>query len=104
MLTNLGYHVTARESSLAALRLFREKPDGFDLVLTDLTMPNMTGDKLAAELLALRPDIPIIIVTGFSEQMKEAQMKRMGIKKVILKPIIQRDLAESIREILDSND
>lgn len=104
MLTKLGYQVTVRESSAEALRIFSQSPYQFDLVITDLTMPNMSGDKLAAEFIALRADIPIIIVTGFSEQMKEAQMKRMGIKKVILKPLIKRHLAESIREVLDQPD
>jgi len=100
-LTRLGYRVTGRTSSIDALKLFSKTPHGFDLVITDLTMPNITGDKLARELLSLRADIPIIIVTGFSEQMQEEEMKRMGIRKVILKPIITRDIARAIREILD---
>ena len=96
MLTRLGYQVTGMTSSVDALKLFCEKPHAFDLVVTDLTMPNITGDKLAKELLSLRADIPIIMVSGFSEE-----MKRMGITKVILKPIITRDIAQAIRDVLD---
>lgn len=103
MLSRLGYRVTGLTSSVEALKRFSEKPHGFDLVITDLTMPNITGDKLARELLALRADIPIIMVTGFSEEMKEEAMKRMGIKKVILKPIVTRDIAAAMREVLDKS-
>jgi PAS domain S-box-containing protein len=103
MLTRLGYQVTGRTSSVDALKLFCEKPHAFDLVITDLTMPNITGDKLAQELLSLRADIPIIMVTGFSEEMKEKEMKRMGITRVILKPIVTRDIAIAIRDVLDKN-
>jgi signal transduction histidine kinase/ActR/RegA family two-component response regulator len=101
MLTRLGYRVTGRTSSVDALKLFSETPRGFDLVITDLTMPNITGDKLAREILSLRADMPVIIVTGFSEQMQEEEMKRMGIRKVILKPIITRDIARAVRDVLD---
>ena len=101
MLTRLGYRVTGLTSSVDALKLFGEKPHNFDLVVTDLTMPNITGDKLAKELLSLRADIPIILVTGFSEEMKEKEMKRTGIKKVILKPLITRDIACAVRDVLD---
>ena len=100
LLARLGYQVTGRTSSVDALKLFGENPYGFDLVITDLTMPNITGDQLARELIALRADIPIIMVTGFSEEMKEEEMKRMGIKKLILKPIVTRDIAKAMRELL----
>lgn len=103
MLSRLGYRVTGLTSSVEALKLFSEKPHGFDMVITDLTMPNITGDKLAREILARRADIPIIMVTGFSEEMKEEAMKRMGIKKVILKPIVTRDIASAMRDVLDKS-
>jgi len=103
MLSRLGYRVTGLTSSVEALKLFGEKPHGFDLVVTDLTMPNITGDKLAREILARRADIPIIMVTGFSEEMKAEAMKRMGIKKVILKPIVTRDIAKAMRDVLDKS-
>jgi len=67
MLERLGYEVTARTSSIEALELFRVKPDQFDLVITDMTMPNMTGEKLAKEIMGIRADIPIILCTGYSE-------------------------------------
>ena len=101
MLSRLGYRVSGLTSSVEALKLFGEKPHGFDLVITDLTMPNITGDKLAREILARRADIPIIMVTGFSEEMKAEAMQRMGIKKIILKPIVTRDIARAIRDVLD---
>jgi CheY-like chemotaxis protein len=101
MLTRLGYRVTGYTSSVDALRRFSENPHGFDLVITDLTMPNITGDKLAREILAMRNDIPIIIVTGFSEELQEAEMKRMGVSNIILKPIITRDIALAVREALN---
>ena len=65
-------------------------------------MPNITGDRLAREILSMRADIPIIIVTGFSEQMQEDEMKGMGVKRVILKPIITREIAHAVREVLDA--
>jgi nitrogen-specific signal transduction histidine kinase/CheY-like chemotaxis protein len=103
MLSRLGYRVSGLTSSVEALKLFGEKPHGFDLVITDLTMPNITGDKLAREILARRADIPIIMVTGFSEEMKAEAMQRMGIKKIILKPIVTRDMARAIRDVLDKS-
>ncbi len=68
ILQRFGYHVTIRTSSIEALELFRSKPNGFDLVITDMTMPNMTGDKLAAELITIRPEIPVILCTGYSKK------------------------------------
>jgi CheY-like chemotaxis protein len=100
-LERLGYHVTSRISSLEALEAFRANPDKFDLIITDKAMPNMPGEKLAVELIKIRPDIPILLCTGFSESMSEEKIKSMGIKGLLLKPIIMRDLAKKIREILD---
>ncbi|MBW1796685.1 MAG: response regulator, partial [Deltaproteobacteria bacterium] len=79
MLERLGYHVTARTSSVEALEAFRAQPDRFDLVITDQTMPNMTGVELAKELMRIRPDIPIILITGFSEIVPPEKAKKMGI-------------------------
>ena len=101
MLERLGYEVTTRTSSIEALELFRTKPDQFDLVITDMTMPNMTGDRLARELIKIRPDIPIIICTGFSERITEEKAKGMGIKAFVMKPIVIRDIANTVREVLD---
>ncbi|NQT54889.1 MAG: response regulator, partial [Desulfobacteraceae bacterium] len=103
MLKHFGYEVTSRTSSIEALELFRTKPDRFDLVITDMTMPNMTGDKLAKELIKIRPDIPIIICTGFSERISEEKAKGMGIKAFAMKPLVMQDLAKTVRKVLDEN-
>ena len=101
ILGNLGYKVTARTSSIEALEAFRHNPDAFDGVITDMTMPNMTGDILAKELLKIRPDIPIILCTGFSEQIDEKKAKEMGISAFVMKPIVMSEIANTIREVLD---
>jgi CheY-like chemotaxis protein len=101
MLERLGYHVTARTSSIETLEAFRTAPDTFDLVITDLTMPNMTGVQLAKKLLEIRSDIPIIICTGFSEKISEDKAKAMGISGYVMKPIVTGKLAKKIREVLD---
>ena len=102
MLKYLGYQVTSRNSSIDALEAFRFKPDQFDLVITDMAMPNMSGDKLAIELIKIRPDIPILLCTGFSETMSETNAASLGIKSFLLKPIVINDLARKIREVLDN--
>jgi PAS domain S-box-containing protein len=100
-LEHLGYQVEAMTNPDEALELFRSKPDEFDLVISDMTMPQMTGDKLAQKLMEIRPDIPIIISTGFSEKMDEDKAKEMGIKAVTMKPYEMQTLALTIRKILD---
>ena len=82
----LGYEVVGRTSSLEALELFWAKADQFDLVITDMTMPNMTGERLAREILAIRPGIPNILCTGFSEYMSEEKAKALGIRELVMKP------------------
>jgi DNA-binding NtrC family response regulator len=84
-----------------ALNLFRAQPDRFDLVITDMTMPQMTGDKLAGELIAIREDIPVILCTGFSFGMTEEKAKEMGIKGFLMKPFVVRDIANNVRKVLD---
>jgi PAS domain S-box-containing protein len=103
LLEHLGYKVTSRTSSLEALEAFRANPDRFDLVITDMAMPNMPGDKLAIELIKIRPDIPIFLCTGFSENMSEEKAASLGIKGFLFKPIIMKDLAQKVREVLDGN-
>lgn len=100
MLENLGYQLTARTSSIEALELFRKKPDAFDLVITDMTMPNMTGKDLAKELMKIRSNIPIILCTGFSEKIDERRAREMGISTFVMKPIVMRQMANTIREVL----
>ncbi len=103
MLERLGYQVTPQTSSIEALESFRSDPDKFDLVITDMAMPNIPGNKLAIELNKIRPDIPILLCTGFSEIMSEEKATPLGIKGFLLKPIVMKDLAQKIREVLDSN-
>ncbi len=103
MLENLGYEVTARTDSTKALEEFSEQPHNFDLVITDMTMPQMTGDELAQKLLDIKPDIPVILCTGFNEDITEEKALAMGIQKFVMKPVIKNDLATTIRTVLDQN-
>ncbi len=99
-LENLGYKVVAETKPITALRKFREHPDVFNLVITDMTMPQMTGDKLARELAAIRPDIPIIICTGYNHRIDEKTAKALGVKAFLTKPIAIDDLAEVVNRAL----
>ena len=101
MLDRLGYIVVPRTSSIEALETFRKDPEGFDLVITDLTMPRMTGAEFTKELMRLRPDIPIILCTGYSELMGEEEAKAMGIREFFKKPIRSQKMLEKIRSVLD---
>ena len=101
LLEHLGYRVVARTSSIEALEAFRSQPEKFDLVMSDQTMPNMTGEMLAKELIRIRPDIPIVLCTGYSEMITEEKATALGIKKLIMKPILMREMSETIRQILD---
>jgi len=100
ILETLGYQVYCTQNSLHALEIFTSRPDTFDLIITDMTMPGFTGDKLAVELKKVKPDIPVILCTGFSENVTEEKKSQFGINKVLLKPIIKHDLASAIREVL----
>ncbi len=101
ILESLGYEVTARSSSVESLELFKNQPDNFDLVITDMTMPYMPGDELAKELISVRSDIPVILCTGFSARISEEEAKKIGIREFVSKPILKRDIAEAIRRVLD---
>ncbi len=101
ILERLGYQVTSRTSSIEALETFKADPDKFDLVITDMSMPKMSGDKLAVELIRIRTDIPILLFTGYSESMTDEKIKSLGIKGFLMKPIERKALAKKIREILD---
>ena len=100
-LRRLGYDVEARTDPEEALSLFLENPAGFDLVITDMSMPHMTGDVLAKRILDERPEMPIILCTGFSERITEEKAKSVGIRKYIEKPIGYADFALAIRDVLD---
>ncbi len=97
----LGYQVTATTSSKEALETFRSQPDSFDLVITDQTMPELTGEKLAKELLRLRHDIPIIICTGYSSNLDAEKANFVGISAFIMKPVDKSELARTIRNVLE---
>jgi CheY-like chemotaxis protein len=102
MLEHLGYTVETKISPVGALALFQSNPDHFDLVITDMTMPEMTGAKLSVKLKDIRPDIPIIICTGHSSLIDEKRAKAMGIAEYIIKPIANKDIAKTIRKLLDN--
>lgn len=101
VLEQLGYSVTTKTDSVEALELFRSKPDDFDLVMSDVTMPQMTGDQLTTELLQIRPDIPVILCTGYSKKLSEEKAAEIGIKAFVYKPIIKEELAMTVRSVLD---
>ena len=101
MLESLGYTVTTCTSSLEALKLFKAKPDQFDLVITDMTMPYMPGDILSTELMKVRPEIPVILCTGYSSKISDEKASRIGIKAFAYKPISKQDIAKMVRRVLD---
>ena len=103
VLQRLGYRVTAHNGSLEALEVFEKNPRAFDLVITDMSMPKMTGDQLAKKLKAIRPGIPIIICTGFSGKVSPARAQAMGINGYLMKPIVISELAGTVRKVLDEH-
>jgi len=103
ILGGLGYEVTTVTSSLEALENFKAKPGQFDLVITDMTMPGMTGDKLAQKLMEIRPDIPVILCSGYSEHISAEKAESLGIRKFIMKPIQKKTMAETIKEVLGAS-
>jgi CheY-like chemotaxis protein len=100
-LERLGYQVKSTTKPEEALEWFKADPDQFDVIITDMTMPRMTGDRLAKKILAIRPQIPMIICTGYSERMSETDAMALGVRKYVEKPIDVRDLAAALREVLD---
>ncbi|MBU0484065.1 MAG: DUF3365 domain-containing protein [Proteobacteria bacterium] len=101
ILSSLGYQVTSMTSSKQALATFTANPGNFDLVITDMTMPDMNGAELCQNLLAIRPDLPIILCTGFSELINKEKAESIGVREYIMKPVLRKDLAIVIRKILD---
>jgi len=97
----LGYRVETRNTATEGLSLFQQDPQAFDLVITDMVMPGMTGDELAVQLLEIRPDLPIILATGYSQNITESRAKAMGIKAFALKPLVIDELSRLIRQVLD---
>ena len=101
ILEGLGYEVETKINPIEALDLFRSGPDRFDLVITDMTMPKMTGQKLAKKILDIRPDMPIILCTGFSEKISEANIGELDINAFVIKPFVTHNFALTIRKVLD---
>ena len=101
MLENLGYKVITSQKSTEALNIFQKEPDKFDIIITDQTMPNITGLELSIQALKIRPDIPIILCTGFSNIINEEKAKAHGIKGFLNKPVSIINLSKLIRELLD---
>lgn len=102
MLERLGYQVVSRTNGIEALEAFRANPHKFDMVITDMAMPNMSGDKLASELVKIRPDIPVLLCTGFSENISKERASFLGIGGFLLKPVVMRDLSQKIRDVLNN--
>jgi signal transduction histidine kinase/ActR/RegA family two-component response regulator len=102
ILERLGYKVTPKTDSQEALEEFAALPDKFDLVITDMTMPRMTGDQLARKIMEIKPDTPVILCTGFNETMTEEKALSLGIAKFVMKPIVKDELAYTIRSVLDT--
>jgi PAS domain S-box-containing protein len=100
MLEGLGYEVTAEMSSVKAFEIFKSAPEQFDLIITDQAMPNMSGSEFIAEIVKVRPGMPIILCTGYSSKISEVNAKEKGINKFINKPYSKKNLSESIREVL----
>ncbi len=101
MLDYLGYEVTVRTSSVEALELFRSRSADFDLLLTDQTMPNMTGLELCRRILEIRPEMPALICTGFSEVLTDEIVAKAGIRKLLMKPLAIHDLGDAVAAALE---
>jgi PAS domain S-box-containing protein len=103
MLERLGYRVTVKRNSIEALNTFQNQPNHFDLVITDQTMPGMTGSDLARRMLQIRPGMPIILCTGYSSLMSKEKALSLGIKGFAFKPLAKNDIAALVRKVLDGN-
>ncbi|MCP4646821.1 MAG: response regulator, partial [bacterium] len=100
-LENLGYIVVVCRNGKKAQDIFSNRPERFDLVIADYSMPDMTGVEMAEELMAIKPDIPIILSTGFGDMVTEENVKAAGIKELLMKPLVTNDIANAIRRVLD---
>ncbi len=101
MLEHLGYTVEGLTDSIRTLERFHQSPSDYDLLITDLTMPGLTGDRLTAEVLAARPDIPVILMTGYNDMIDSERIKQSGVKSFIPKPSTRSELARAVRRVLD---
>ncbi|MBM9604561.1 hybrid sensor histidine kinase/response regulator [Desulfopila inferna] len=104
LLEKLGYSITAFQSPIEALEFFKRHGSSFDLVMTDMTMPKMNGAEFTKEILKYRPNIPVVICTGFSELINEEKARTIGACKYVMKPFILREIAAALRAVLDGGD
>lgn len=102
MLERAGYQVTTKTSGQDALEIFKRQPDRFDLIITDQTMPGMTGTELSSKVLEIRPDIPIILCTGYSSIISKEEAEGIGIKEFALKPLSKKNFTALIHKVLNS--
>ncbi|MBC8391923.1 MAG: response regulator, partial [Deltaproteobacteria bacterium] len=102
IIKSLGYSVISCANPVEALEMVRDRPDKFDLVITDMTMPQMTGDRLAKKLMQIRFGLPVILCTGYHQRISENEAIEMGISAFLMKPLIKKDLAKTIRKVLDA--
>ncbi len=102
MLERLGYRVTVRKSGLEVLETFQNQPNQFEVVITDQTMPGIAGVDLARRMLQIRPDIPIILCTGYSSTLSEEKAKSAGIREYAMKPLSKNDITLLMRKVLDT--
>ncbi|MFO7986002.1 MAG: PAS domain S-box protein [Desulfatiglandaceae bacterium] len=103
MLRFLGYEVKCMTDPLETLNIFRTDSEGYDLVITDMTMPGMTGEELGREIMRIRPQTPVILCTGFTEQMPEHKALQLGFRAFVMKPVVTKEIAQKVRQALDSN-
>lgn len=101
MLENFGYDVALASSGPEAIEAFGRTPDRYDLVITDMTMPKMTGEKVAVALKKIRADIPVILCTGFSEHVSAERAEQLGLDALLLKPVVMRELSRTVRDVLE---
>jgi CheY-like chemotaxis protein len=101
VLKKLGYQVKSAASSMEALEIFRSDPYQYDVVISDQTMPKITGLHLAGKIKRIRPDMPVILCSGFSENIDEEICKAQGIDAFLMKPIARKDIARVVRGVLD---
>jgi CheY-like chemotaxis protein len=100
-LQRLGYKVTGSMSSLEALNLLKADPNKYDILITDFTMPKMTGDALVKQALEIRPGLPVILCTGYSENIDKQKAQALGIGRFLMKPVEEYELAEAVRGLLN---
>ncbi len=103
MLERYGYRVSSATSGTEALSIFHNDPDSFDIVVTDMTMPDVTGEILAKEIMAIKPGMSVILCTGFSDSMDEQKAKEIGIKSFVMKPIAKNEFVKTVRAVLDQD-